>query len=315
MIVGFQVVLIGLVADVISGTRKLLEDLLYRVRSMELAQRANDSRGRRARALTRGRSPPRSPSSFRRATKPARSATSSRELAQRRRWREILVVDDGSTDETAARAEAAGARVIRHPYNKGNGAAVKTGIRAATGEYILIIDGDGQHKPEDARRLVEPARRVRSRRRRALQRRRRRAARGESATPRLNRLASFLTEREIPDLTSGFRAARRARPASSSCSCCRTASRRRPRRRWRSSRPATTSRSSPSRRASARRHVEDPALARRPEVPADRAARDHDLQPVARLPAGGRGCRSSSAPPTPSGRSSRSSTSPTRRCC
>ncbi len=49
---------------------------------------------------------------------------------------------------------AAGAIVVRHPYNKGNGAAVKSGIRRATGEYVLIIDGDGQHSPEDARRLV-----------------------------------------------------------------------------------------------------------------------------------------------------------------
>ena len=48
-----------------------------------------------------------------------------------------------------------GAIVVRHPYNKGNGAAVKSGIRRATGEYVLIIDGDGQHRPEDARRLVE----------------------------------------------------------------------------------------------------------------------------------------------------------------
>ena len=69
-------------------------------------------------------------------------------------WRELLVVDDGSTDDTAARAEASGARVIRHPYNKGNGAAVKTGIRAATGTFVLILDADGQHRPADALRLV-----------------------------------------------------------------------------------------------------------------------------------------------------------------
>jgi glycosyltransferase involved in cell wall biosynthesis len=69
-------------------------------------------------------------------------------------WREVLVVDDGSGDATALKAEAAGARVIRHPYNKGNGAAVKTGIRNATGDFILIIDADGQHPPEDAVRIA-----------------------------------------------------------------------------------------------------------------------------------------------------------------
>ena len=47
-----------------------------------------------------------------------------------------------------------GARVIRHPYNKGNGAAVKTGIRQATGAFVLIVDADGQHRPSDAARLV-----------------------------------------------------------------------------------------------------------------------------------------------------------------
>ena len=88
------------------------------------------------------------------ATKPGAIADVVRELLAAAAWREILVIDDGSTDDTAREAAAAGARVVRHPYNKGNGAAVKTGIRTATGEYILIIDGDGQHQPADALRLT-----------------------------------------------------------------------------------------------------------------------------------------------------------------
>ncbi len=97
-------------------------------------------------------------------------------------WREILVVDDASTDDTGSRAASAGARVIRHPYNKGNGAAVKSGIRQATGDFVLIMDADGQHQPADAMRLVVASRRVRSGRRRALALKRRRMPRGESAT-------------------------------------------------------------------------------------------------------------------------------------
>src|SRR5918997_1146264 len=69
-------------------------------------------------------------------------------------WHEVLVVDDGSTDGTGRAAQDAGARVIRHPYNKGNGAAVKTAIRAARSEWIAIVDADGQHRPEDSARLV-----------------------------------------------------------------------------------------------------------------------------------------------------------------
>jgi len=123
-------------------------------------------------------------------------------------WHEILVIDDGSKDATAERAAAAGARVVRHPYNKGNGAAVKTGIRHATGEYILIVDGDGQHKPADARRLVARLGEydlvigARSTGTQATHTRRF----GNTA---LNALAAYLTDRDIPDLTSGFRAARR----------------------------------------------------------------------------------------------------------
>jgi glycosyltransferase involved in cell wall biosynthesis len=123
-------------------------------------------------------------------------------------WHEIIVVDDGSSDATGEHASAAGACVVKHPYNKGNGAAVKSGIRHATGDYVLIVDGDGQHSPEDARRLVSRLGEydlvigARSTSTQATHARRF----GNTA---LNRFASYLTQREIPDLTSGFRGARR----------------------------------------------------------------------------------------------------------
>lgn len=123
-------------------------------------------------------------------------------------WREILVVDDGSTDETGSRAAAAGARVVRHPYNKGNGASVKTAIRAASGDWIVIVDGDGQHLPEDVARIVGPLGEydlVVGARAPGAQ-----ASAGRRlGNTLLNRLASYLTERDIPDLTSGLRGARR----------------------------------------------------------------------------------------------------------
>jgi len=123
-------------------------------------------------------------------------------------WREILVIDDASQDGTGDRATEVGAHVIRHPYNKGNGAAVKTGIRHAAGEYVLIVDADGQHQPEDACRIVKRlgeydlviGARAGSTQANAARR---------VGNAVLNWLASYLTGRQIPDLTSGFRAARR----------------------------------------------------------------------------------------------------------
>ena len=67
---------------------------------------------------------------------------------------EVLVVNDGSTDNTAAVAQSAGARVLYHPYSKGNGAAIKTGARAASGDVIVFMDADGQHDPADISRLL-----------------------------------------------------------------------------------------------------------------------------------------------------------------
>jgi len=123
-------------------------------------------------------------------------------------WHEVLVIDDGSMDGTGRAAQDAGARVVRHPYNKGNGAAIKTAIRSANSDWIAIIDADGQHRADDAKRLVgrlgdfdlvigarDPGTQATAGRR--------------LGNAILNWLASYLTERPIPDLTSGLRAARR----------------------------------------------------------------------------------------------------------
>ena len=118
---------------------------------------------------------------------------------------EVIVIDDGSTDETWVQAEEAGANVIRHPYNIGLGAAIKTGIRNAQGEIILILDADGQHSPEDIPRLLEkidPYDLVVGARTKESDS----AVHRDFANTVYNLLASYVSGQRIEDLTSGFRA-------------------------------------------------------------------------------------------------------------
>ncbi|MEZ5617024.1 MAG: glycosyltransferase family 2 protein [Rhodocyclaceae bacterium] len=124
---------------------------------------------------------------------------------------EIIVVDDGSTDETAAIAAGLGARVISHPYSKGNGAAVKTGARAAHGSILVFMDADGQHRPEDIPRLLEKLEEGYDMAVGA------RGMKDHAGTHRgiansvFNWLASWMVNHRVEDLTSGFRAVRAER--------------------------------------------------------------------------------------------------------
>jgi glycosyltransferase involved in cell wall biosynthesis len=118
---------------------------------------------------------------------------------------EIIVIDDGSRDNTAENAARAGAIVIQHPYNIGNGASIKTGIRNARGSILVTIDGDGQHDPEDIAKLVGrigPYDMVVGSRNRESDT----AAHRDIANMVFNSLATYISGRKIEDLTSGFRA-------------------------------------------------------------------------------------------------------------
>ena len=124
---------------------------------------------------------------------------------------EVIVVDDGSSDRTAAIAAEAGVRVVRHPNNRGYGASLKTAIREATGDYILTMDADGQHRMEDvaalcaAVQLPDAPECVIGRREQLM----------HSPLWRmpgkwfLGRLAQTLIQRKIPDLNSGLRIVKR----------------------------------------------------------------------------------------------------------
>lgn len=121
---------------------------------------------------------------------------------------EIIVVNDGSTDDTAAVASQHGATVLSSPYPMGNGAAIKRGARAASGDILVFMDADGQHDPQlipqllakldDGFDMVVGARNAQGQ-----------ASAGRGAANAFyNKLASWMTGHKVADLTSGFRAVR-----------------------------------------------------------------------------------------------------------
>lgn len=119
---------------------------------------------------------------------------------------EIIVVNDGSSDDTSFIAQKAGAKIINHPYSKGNGAAIKTGARAANGDVIVFMDADGQHSALDIPKLLilidQGHDMVVGARQRGSQ-----ASIGRAfANGTYNKLASWMTGHSVKDLTSGFRA-------------------------------------------------------------------------------------------------------------
>ena len=120
---------------------------------------------------------------------------------------EILVIDDGSSDRTADEAQKAGAFVLSHPFNRGYGAALKTGLRRARGEIVVFLDGDGEHHPEDIQRLLNAMEEAHM------------AVGARAILYRgplkrwgkwiLTQTAQIIVQKKIPDLNSGLRALRR----------------------------------------------------------------------------------------------------------
>ena len=119
---------------------------------------------------------------------------------------EVIVVNDGSTDDTLSICEQHDVTVVTHPYSKGNGAAIKTGARTAKGEVIVFMDGDGQHKPEDISQMLEKLATGYDMAVGARDKQSQADSFRAIANSVYNWLSSAITGHKILDLTSGFRA-------------------------------------------------------------------------------------------------------------
>jgi glycosyltransferase involved in cell wall biosynthesis len=124
---------------------------------------------------------------------------------------EIILVDDGSSDDSVQIASQLSISVVKHPYSLGNGAAIKSGARAATGDILIFMDADGQHNPQDIEKLLT-----------ALAQGHEMVVGARTSVSQAsfarwlansfyNRLASWMVGQRISDLTSGFRAVKARR--------------------------------------------------------------------------------------------------------
>ena len=118
---------------------------------------------------------------------------------------EIIIVNDGSDDDTLTVCANFSIRVVSHPYPKGNGAAIKSGARAATGEVLIFMDADGQHKPEDIPALLEKFAEGYDMVVGARQSGSHAGTHRAVANDLFSRFATWMVQQPVEDLTSGFR--------------------------------------------------------------------------------------------------------------
>lgn len=121
---------------------------------------------------------------------------------------EIIVVDDGSSDDTARIVQDCRCRLVRHPYSLGNGAAIKSGTHQAQGEIIVFMDADSQHNPEDIHRLLAELDKGYDMVIGARDTKSQASVWRLMANTLYNRLSSYIVNHRVLDLTSGFRAVR-----------------------------------------------------------------------------------------------------------